>query len=77
MTDYFSEAEKLLKPQEVEVQEGFAQLGRHRPGVRYETVPADRAAAQVHATLAVAEQLRRIADALGRLAGGQEGPEPR
>jgi hypothetical protein len=37
--------------------------------------PADPGVAQVHATLAVAEQLARIATALERLAGGQGGPE--
>ena len=68
MTDYFSEAEKLLKPQEVP--EGFRQLGRAQAGMK--TLPADPAAAQVHATLAVAEQLGRIATALERLAKGQQ-----
>jgi hypothetical protein len=69
MTDYFREAEKLLKPQQVPV--GFHALNPE-PGSRTETLPADRAAAQVHATLAVAEQLSRIATALERIARGQD-----
>jgi hypothetical protein len=72
MTDYFSQAERLLKPQEEPV--GFRTMSDH-PVIPTETLPADRVAAQVHATLAVAEQLSRIATALERLAGGQEDPQ--
>ena len=74
MTDYFSQAERLLKPQEVPV--GFRTMSDH-PVTPTKTLPADPVAAQVHATLAVAEQLGRIATALERLAGGQGGPETR
>ena len=40
-------------------------------------IPPDPVMAQVHATLAVADQLARIATALERLGGGQEGTGPR
>jgi len=72
MTDYFRAAEGLLTPREVQI--GI----RRGPGepVPTKTLPANPAAAQVHATLAVADQLARIATALERLAGGQESPRP-
>lgn len=73
MTDYFQQAERLLKPQQVP--RGF-QTTRQKPTVPTDTVPADRVAAQVHATLAVASQLARIATALERLADQQGGPGP-
>jgi hypothetical protein len=73
MTNYFSEAERLLKPQQVP---GGLKPLSPRPRVPTDTLPADRVA-QVHATLAVAEQLARIATALERLADGQVGPESR
>jgi hypothetical protein len=62
-TNHYAEAERLCVPRERNVQER-EQL---RP-----MWPADNPAAQVHATLAVADQLARIAAALERLAG--QGP---
>lgn len=73
MTDYFAEAERLLKPQQVP--KGFRALSPEHSGPT-ETLPADPVAAQVLATLAVASQMARIADALKRLADGQEGTRP-
>jgi hypothetical protein len=72
MTDYFQAAQGLLAPQVVQA---GVRRGPGAPG-RTETLPANPAAAQVHATLAVASQLARIATALERLAGGQESPGP-
>ncbi len=71
MTDYFREAEKLLKPHEEHVGLGLSKMPTG-PRVQTRTEPADPVAAQVHATLAVAEQLSRIATALERIAGGQD-----
>lgn len=72
MTDHYQEAERLSKPQS-EALLGFDQEPVPVPAGRM--LPADLVAAQLHATLAVADQLARIAAALERLAGGQEGPE--
>lgn len=73
VTDYFREAERLLKPQpQPEPQNRVPALGDmpalgDRTAGR--TLPPDPAAAQIHATLAVASQLARIATALEQMAG--------
>ena len=76
MADYFKQAERLLKPQQVS--KGFMALSSDRgsePRGPTETVPADKAAAQVLATLAVASELGKIAAALEKLARGQNRAE--
>lgn len=75
MTDHYREAEWLSKPQP----EGFQRLHSEDElaAASVKMRPADLAAEQLHATLAVADQLARIATAPEQLAGAQEGPEPR
>jgi hypothetical protein len=64
MTDHYHEAERLSERQPA----GFRRL-RSQGGEAYtgRCCPAQLAAAQLHATLAVADQL----------AGAQDGPDPR
>jgi hypothetical protein len=71
VTDHYREAEALSKPRPA----GFHGLPSQDdpPAHTGRMLPADLVAAQLHATLAVADQLARIATALERLAG----PEPR
>jgi hypothetical protein len=68
MKNHYTEAEQVLDPPPGP----GPGLVKSRP-----LRAADPAAAQVHATLAVADQLTRIANALERLAGQQQHPEPR
>jgi hypothetical protein len=74
MTDYFAEAERLLKPQPQPERINTIPSEAERASARLPKLPADPRAAQVLATLAVASQLGRIADALGRLADSQARP---
>lgn len=76
MTGYYEQAEQLLKPQEG--RQGFMRLSSDRgsePQGPTGTVPADKVAAQVFATLAVASELGKIAAALNELAKGQNPSE--
>jgi hypothetical protein len=66
MASHYGEAEQVLDPPSPRP---GAEGVRGRP-----MYPPDPAAAQVHATLAVADQLARIADALELLAGQQRLP---
>ncbi len=75
MTDHYHEAERLSKPQP-EALAGFDQEPAPARVPAGRMLPPDLVAAQLHATLAVADELARIATALERLAGTQEGPEP-
>jgi hypothetical protein len=71
MTDHYREAERLSKPQP----HGLAGFEQDPASViaPEPMLPADLAAAQFHATLAVADQLARIAGILEKLIGRQEG----
>ena len=71
MADHYRLAEHLMEPQpKIERFVAVTPEGERR-AARVPMIPADPVTAQIHATLAVADQLTRIADALERLAGQQ------
>jgi hypothetical protein len=74
MTDHLHEAVRLIGPHEVE-QPRFATRERD-PLYPTPMLSPEPESAPVHAILAVASQLARIATALERLAGEQKGPSP-